>query len=168
MRICLCIYAHIPCVFIQIEIFWIKKYVIVTHFLSYSLAVIKLCAEYGLFSLLMDLSLHSLEAASLLSEIFSWNEINFRYCPSPFHVQWGVLIALLQSPQVCELCILHVFMCSWRIYMCILLYVCVIYVYILCSSITCAMECGNCSIIEPQVCIKTYINILLKTCSMYI
>eukprot|EP00596_Hydrurales_sp_CCMP1899_P000391 CAMPEP_0119053582 /NCGR_PEP_ID=MMETSP1177-20130426/74516_1 /TAXON_ID=2985 /ORGANISM="Ochromonas sp, Strain CCMP1899" /LENGTH=905 /DNA_ID=CAMNT_0007033569 /DNA_START=4244 /DNA_END=6961 /DNA_ORIENTATION=- len=63
-------------------------------------AVTELCAEYGLFTLIMDLSLSSLQAASLLSEIFSWPEINFRYCPAAFHVQWGVLIGLLQSDQV--------------------------------------------------------------------
>jgi hypothetical protein len=58
--------------------------------------VITLCADHGLLACLEPLALQSIEVAFLLSEIFSWEEVNFRYCSTTF---MDTLSGLLNSPS---------------------------------------------------------------------
>lgn len=60
-------------------------------------AVVSLCADEGLFYCLESLALSSLEAASLLSEIFSWKEVNFRYTTPTFT---STVLDMLESTHV--------------------------------------------------------------------
>lgn len=58
--------------------------------------VVTLCADHGLLAYLEPLGLQSIEVAFLLSEIFSWEEVNFRYCSATF---MDTLSGLLSSPS---------------------------------------------------------------------
>ena len=58
--------------------------------------VITLCADHGLLACLEPLALQSIEVAFLLSEIFCWEEVNFRYCSATF---LDTITGLLSSPS---------------------------------------------------------------------
>ena len=63
------------------------------------LAVVILCADEDLISHLEVLAPLSLEAASLLSEVFSWHEVNFRFASKSFG---DTVLGLLESPHVLQ------------------------------------------------------------------
>jgi hypothetical protein len=58
--------------------------------------VVTLCADHGLLACLEPLALQSIEVAFLLSELFSWDEVNFRYSSATF---MNTLSGLLSSPS---------------------------------------------------------------------
>ena len=60
-------------------------------------SVVNLCANQGLFASLESLALRSIEAAFLLSEIFSWEEINFRFATPTF---FGTILKMLESTHI--------------------------------------------------------------------
>ena len=60
-------------------------------------SVVNLCADQGLFASLELLAVRSIEAAFLLSEVFSWEEVNLRYTTSTF---FGTVLKMLESTHI--------------------------------------------------------------------